>query len=121
MLGEKIFKYFVGYFNHPNDRITSLLIKLTKINESIKSFEKVKYMSIMFKEKYNIILNKNSETWDKVKQLIRKHFDVEVIHKNKYITTKLTPHNNKIRTDFHDKGLTTEQTLCLTYLLCQYL
>ena len=36
----------------------------------------------MINEKHEDILNKYSETWDRIKELTGKHFDFEVIHKN---------------------------------------
>ena len=49
---ENNFKYFFDYLNQPNDSIKPLLIKIHKLNGSVKSFEKAKYMSFMVNEIY---------------------------------------------------------------------
>ena len=53
---EKHLQYFVSYVNPSDDSIYSSLIKLAKLNGSVKGFEKVKYMSFMFNEKHKKIM-----------------------------------------------------------------
>lgn len=55
--------------------------------------------------------------WDRTKELIGKDFHFEIIHNNKYVAFKIKSYNNKIKTNFHDRGLLPEQTPCLTYLV----
>ena len=66
---------------------------------------------------YNICFKKNkdklneyAEIWDRIKDLLLKHFDVEVIHYNKYNSAKVKPFKNEIRTAVHDEGLLAEET-----------
>ena len=49
------------------------------------------------------MLSKHSETQSKIKELIGKKFNIEIIHKNKYIITVTI------------KDYKPEQTPCLTY------
>ena len=65
----------------------SSFMKMPKFNGSIKSAEKVKYMSFVVNEKYQNILNKYSETRDIIIEVTRKHVYLKVIHQNKYVTT----------------------------------
>ena len=58
-------------------------------------------------------IKKDSEILDKIKRFIRKDLDVDVIHKNKCITTNVKPYYNEIKTNFHDEWLPPEQTPCL--------
>ena len=67
----------------------SSLMKIPKFNESIKSIEKVKYMSFVVNEKHQYILNKYSETRDIVIDITRIDVYLKVIHKNKYVTTEI--------------------------------
>ena len=41
--------------------------------------EKIKYLS------------KDSEIWKRIKDILKKDFDIEVIHNEKYILTKIKP------------------------------
>ena len=63
------------------------------------------------------MLNKYLEILDRIKKLIEKDFDVELICKNNYIIAKIYSCNNEIKTNFHDKGLPLEQIPYLTYFL----
>lgn len=66
----------------------SSFMKMPKFNGSIKSVEKVKYMSFVVNEKYQNILIKYSETRDIVIEVTRKDVYLKVIHQNKYVTTE---------------------------------
>ena len=50
----------------------------------------------MVNKKHASILNKYSEIWDKLKELIGKDLRVEVVHKNKDITTTVKSYNIEI-------------------------
>ena len=94
--------------NHSNDDKKPLFISLHKLNGFIKSFEKVKCMSFLFEEKHEDILNKYMEKRNRITDLFGKDFDVEVILTAKYISTKMMPFEDEIRTDIHDDGLPPE-------------
>ena len=74
-------------------------------------------MSFLVNEKLENIISKYSEIWNRTQKLIGKYLDVEVIHKNIYITTKVKSYKNEIKTVFHDEGLPQEPASCLTYSL----
>ena len=44
-----------------------------------------------------------------------KNFDIDVVHKDRYIITKIRYYGGEIKTDFHDDELPPEKTQCLTY------
>ena len=109
-IGEACWKYFVSYVNHFNNETKHVLIKLSKLSGSVKSFEKVKLYYLCFKKNKDI-LNEYAEIWNSiVKDLIGKYIDVEVIHCNKYNSAKINPFNYELRTAFHDEGLSVEET-----------
>ena len=114
-IGKKCFEYFIGYVNHSNDDKKPLLISLHKLNRFIKSFEKVECMSVLLEEKHEDILNKYIERRNRITDLFGKDFDVEVILTAKYISTKMMPFEDEIRTDTHDDGLPLEKTPCATH------
>ena len=89
-IGEACWKYFVGYVNHFNNETKLVLIKLSKLSGSVKSFEKVKLYYLCFKKSKDM-LNEYAEIWNGIKDLIGKYFDVEVIHYNKYKSAKIKP------------------------------
>ena len=49
--------------------------------------------------------NKYSEALDRIEGLIENDFDVEIIHKNKNMATKVKFYENEIKFDLHDEGL----------------
>lgn len=51
LLEKNNFKNVVGYVNYSNDNNKPLLINLPKLNESIQSFEKAKYISFIVNKK----------------------------------------------------------------------
>lgn len=95
--------------NHFNNETKLVLIKLSKLSGSVKSFEKVKLYYLCFKKSKGI-LNEYAEIWNGIKDLIGKYFDVEVIHYSKYKSAKIKSVNDEIRTAFHDEGLPAEET-----------
>ena len=73
-------------------------------------------MMFLLNIKSEYIMNKYSEIWDRIKWFIGKDLDVEVFHKNKYITTKIKPYKNEIKTDFHDERLHIFNIFTNTYI-----
>ena len=108
-IAEAYWKCFVGYVNHLNNETKLVLIKLSKLSGSVRSFEKLKLYYSCFKKSKDI-LNEYAEIWNSIKDLIGKYFDVKVIHYNKYKSAKIKPFNDEIRTAFHDEGLPAEET-----------
>lgn len=62
-VGKKCFWYFFWHLNHSNDSIKFLSIKLPKLNELIKIFEKMKYLLSMVSENHGYLSSKYSEIW----------------------------------------------------------
>lgn len=60
----------------------------------LKNLWKSKIFFIYFNGKYENVLNKYLEIWNKVKEVIRKDFDVKLMHKN--ITTNIQTFKNDI-------------------------
>ena len=114
---KKCFICFISYVNHSNDDKKPLIIKFPKSSISIKSFKKVKYMSICLKKKHSYILNIYSEIFDIIIVIIRIDLDVQVIHTDKKISTKIKSFKHKIRTDFRDDGLPSKRTPCTAHLI----
>ena len=108
---NNLFKYFIGYSD--KDIIRPLFVKppqMTSYNYKFKD-KKTKItttMSLMVKDKQ---LFKNcNKIWEKIKSLMRKHFDSKPIYgngDNKYIT-KIT-FKDSIITNFHDKKMPKEK------------
>ena len=86
-IGEECFKYVIGYINHFDDDIKPLFTKFLKLTESIKSFEKRKFMSFMITKIHEGILQEYDGIWNKVKDLIGKKFGIELICEDKHIAT----------------------------------
>ena len=123
-IGEGCWKYFVDYVNHFNNETKPILIKLSKLSGSGKSFEKVKLYYICC-EKNKDILNECAEIWNSIKDLIGKYFDVEVSHYNKYKSAKIKPFEDmklkllSIMKDYQQKNL--HEQLTQLYLLIQFI
>ena len=50
----------------------------------------------------NEILERYTEIWEKISDLVNKKFDSEPIYNNKYINTKIRLYNNDIKTNFRN-------------------
>ena len=82
MLQENFLSVSLAYVFYSNDNIKPLLIKLPNLN-GILSW----YLNI----------------WNEIKELIMKDLDVEIIYKNKDITTKIKPCIIKLKLIFMRK------------------
>lgn len=78
----------------------------------------------MLKEKHEYILRHFTRKYERgFKDLFGEKFDVEGIHYDTYIATKIESYKDEIKTDFDDEGLPPEKRKCLSYLrilLMQY-
>ena len=67
------------------------------MNAYAKYFDKnSKYMNLLVNDKE--ILEKYSEIWSKIIGLIKKEFNSEPVHNDKYITIKIKIYNDKVYT-----------------------
>ena len=79
--------------------------------------DETKYMS--FSIKHDELLEKYNEIWEKVKNSIKKEFDVEPVYNEKYLKAKIKSYNGKINTNFHNNKIPKEgsQFICLSVIL----
>ena len=71
-----------------------------------RDFEETKYMSFLMKD--DELLKKYNEIWEKVKNIIKKEFDIESIYNEKYLNAKIKYYNGKINTNFHNNKIAKE-------------
>ena len=62
-------------------------------------FDETKYMSFLIKEIE--LLEKCNEIWEKVKNSVKKEFDIEPVYYEKYPKAKIKSYNGKNNTNFH--------------------
>lgn len=74
-------------------------------------------MSFLLEGKHEDILNKYIEIRNRLKDILGKYFEMEVILIAKHISTKIISFKNEIRTDIHDDGLLLRKTPCATHLI----
>ena len=60
-------------------------------------------MSFLIKD--DKLLEKYNEIWEKVKNSIKKEFDSEPVHHEKYLKAKIKSYNAKINTNFHNNKI----------------
>ena len=70
------------------------------------------------------LLKKYTEIWEKISSLLAKEFDSDPAYcdNDKYITTKIKQHGEKINTNFHKKGIPRENAACrcLSLIMLEY-
>ena len=72
------------------------------MNGYAKCFDDNKTMSFLADDKE--LLKKYTKVWKKIRDLIGKKFNSELVYGDKYIKTKIKSYNNDIRTNFHGEG-----------------
>ena len=82
-----------------------------------KDFDETKYVS--FSMKVYKLLEKYNKIWEKVRNSIKNEFDSEPIYNVKYIETRITSYNGKIKTNFNNNKIPKEgsQCICLSVIL----
>ena len=65
------------------------------------------------------LLEKYNEIWKKAKNSIKKEFDSELVHNEKYLKAKIKSYNGKINTNFHNNKIPKEdsQFICSSVIL----
>ena len=76
------------------------------MTEYRKDFDETKYMSFLIKD--NELFKKYNETWEKVKNSLKKEFDSEPVYNEKYLKAKMKSYNGKINTNFHNNKIPRE-------------
>ena len=74
-------------------------------------------MSFLIKD--DELLEKYNEIWEKVKNIIKKKFDTELLYSEKYLKTKIKSYNGKINPNFQNNKIPKEgsQFICLWVIL----
>ena len=98
-------------------KIRSLCIFLPKMNAYRRDFDESKYM--YFFRKDDELLERYNETWEKVKNSIKKEFDSEPVYNEKHLKAKINSYNGKINTNFHNNKIPKEgsQLVCRSVIL----
>ena len=91
------FKYFIGY--KENDIVKLFCIILPQMSGYIKHFKNGgKNMSFIIKD--DIVLDKYSKIWNKIKKTLNIKFHSMPVYDEKYIKAKVTEFNRVIKTNF---------------------
>ena len=77
--GKKGFKYFIG--NKDANKIRPLYIFLPKMSAYTRDFAKTKCMSFLIKDEK--LLEKYTEIWRKLRNIIKKEFDNKPVYHEK--------------------------------------
>ena len=97
------FKYFIRYTHEGNACPSLLCVKIPQMDAYAKYFDKNnKYKIFLVNDKE--VLKRYSEIWTKIKSLIKKEFNSELVYNDKYIKTKIKIYNDRVYTNFqHNK------------------
>ena len=99
-LGEKNYKYFIGYF-YDDHKVKPLHLMLPKTSAYVKSFDgQTKWMYFMIED--DDLLEKNNTIWVKVIAAIKKEFDSEPVFNKNFLKTKIKSHGDEV-TNFYSK------------------
>ena len=100
LLGEKNYKYFIGYF-YDDRKVKPLHLMLPKTSAYVKSFDgQTKWMYFMIED--DDLLEKNNTIWVKVIAAIKKEFDSEPVFNKNFLKTKVKSHGDEV-TNFYSK------------------
>ena len=82
-----------------------------------KDFNETKYISFLIKD--HELLKKYNGVWKKVKNTIKKEFDIEPVYKQKILKAKIKSYIGKINKNFHNNKILKEgsQFICLAVIL----
>ena len=103
---KKLSKYIIGY--NDGDYIVRLHIKLPQMTRYVKCFDNNKAMS--FKVTDNNLLEKYTEIWRRVNNLMNIKFDSEPVYGDvgKYLMTKIKMYKDRMNTNFQGKEVPKE-------------
>ena len=81
------------------------------MNAYAKHFDKNnKYINLLVNDKE--LLKKHSEIWNKIKSLIKKEFNSELVYNDKYIKARIKIYNNKVYTNFQHNKIPKDNEYC---------
>ena len=118
---KKSVKIHLGFFiecRHEGNTFPSpLLIKLPQMNAYTKYFDKNdKYMNLLVKDEKT--LKKYLKIWNKIKSLIKKELNSELVYNDKDFKTKKKIYNDRVYTNFQHKiPKDNEYYACLSVIL----
>ena len=93
-----------------------MCIKLPQINAYTKYSDKnSKCMNLLVNDKE--ILEKCSETWNKIKSLIKKQISSEPVYNDNYIKTKIKIYNDIVHTNFQHNKIPKDNEYCACLLV----
>ena len=105
------FKYFIGYRHKGNAFPSPSCVRLPQMNACAKHFDKNnKYINLLVNDKE--IFKKYSETWNKVKSLIKNEFNSDPACHDNYIKTGIKIYNNKVYTNFKHNEIPKDNEYC---------
>ena len=104
------FKYFIGY--NDNDAVRPLCVRLLQMTGYAKNFDENITMSFMVNDKQ--LFKNYNKIWEKVEKLLKVEFESKPVFgdDNKYIKTKIKIYAGSMITNFYNKKMQKEKTLC---------
>ena len=91
-------KYIIGYNDNTISPLQLFLPKMTGYLNIFKDGAR----KMSFFTTNNEFLERYTEIWEKISDLVNKKFDSDPIYNNKYINTKIRSYNNDIKTNFRN-------------------
>ena len=91
-------KYIIGYNDNTFSPLQLFLPKMTGYLNIFKDGAR----KMSFFTTNNEFLERYTEIWEKISDLVNKKFDSDPIYNNKYINTKIRSYNNDIKTNFRN-------------------
>ena len=109
-VAKKSFKYFTGY--NDNDVIRPLCVRLPQMAGYARKFDENITMSFMTNDKQ--LLQNYNKIWEKVEKLLKRKFESKPVYGDdgKYIKTKTKIYACSMITNFLNKKMPKEKTLC---------
>ena len=99
-LGEKSYKYFIGYLYNDN-RVKPLHLMVPKKGAYVKIYDgQTKWMYFLIED--DDLLEKYNTIWDEVSADIKKEFDSKPVYNKIYLKTKIKSQADEV-TDLYDK------------------
>ena len=109
----KGFKYFIAYKNDYENDDEKVMPCVWWFQKEVHIEEILMKLNMSFLIKYNKLLWKYIEVWDKVSKFIKNRFGSEILYNEKYLKTKVTFYEGKINTNFHNDKMLKECCHCI--------
>ena len=109
----KGFKYFIAYKNDYENDDEKVMPCVWWFQKEVHIEEILMKLNMSFLIKYNKLLWKYIEVWDKLSKFIKNRFGSEFLYNEKYLKTKVTFYEGKINTNFHNDKMLKECSHCI--------